>query len=720
MNIYITKLNGLPLQDIAQYKQRMTAEIAHQLGCREMGVYRYNGATESQESLNGRLDGIIAGIEWGNDVVICQFPTGNGFKYEWELVKRLKMYQSRVVIFIHDSKNLVTETERANVEQAIRLYNQAEVLIVPSLAMRYFLEDNGIKKDMKFVIQEMWDYITDFNFFSSPQFRKEIHFVDGNSFEGIDGWKGILPLKLYTAASRQGQNIHNMGTMSQGELLYSLSKGGFGLAWYQDKNMRKSMEYDVSFSVARYLAAGIPVIVPGGISNQILIEKNHLGLVVNSLDEAVTAIESMTESDYREYIRCVRQFAPALRNGYYTKKCLFDAVKAVYRKDAGEIITPANVYYIGEQAFTYTVLRESYGGDMALSWSYRGEPSGFLVYSISGEFVYETRNIHQHYFLIKRIRKENGFVIKAYIDTLKGKMVVAESEQIYLREDQYDHPEASLVIPAYNAQDYLVRGIDIALAQSFCNLEIIIVDDGSTDHTKEIVDWYAEKYPNVVAIHQKNSGVGAARNTGIRCARGEYIGFMDSDDMLNPHMIASLYYSAKKNNCDIAITSVYRIEETGYKVFIQYPMEEDKAIAVNSFFQLHFNRGMIFSVGVWNKIYRASLIRERLFPEYFLGEDGAWTPYILSYADKICYINGYLYEYDRIIRKSTLEGQWMDKSPKERFSMYRNIVTFYLKNGNPGKIGFLKMLAKSNLLGWKRIYGDPDYEKLWEELNGSL
>lgn len=190
--------------------------------------------------------------------------------------------------------------------------------------------------------------------------------------------------------------------------------------------------------------------------------------------------------------------------------------------------------------------------------------------------------------------------------------------------------------------------------------------------------------------------------------------------MLNPHMIASLYYSAKKNNCDIAITSVYRIEETGYKVFIQYPMEEDKAIAVNSFFQLHFNRGMIFSVGVWNKIYRASLIRERLFPEYFLGEDGAWTPYILSYADKICYINGYLYEYDRIIRKSTLEGQWMDKSPKERFSMYRNIVTFYLKNGNPGKIGFLKMLAKSNLLGWKRIYGDPDYEKLWEELNGSL
>ena len=182
MNVYITKINGLPAQDTSQYVQRMTAEIGHQLGFREMGLYHYNRAGESNESLNARLDGIISGIVWGNDIVICQFPTGNGFKYEWELVKRLRMYQSRVIIFIHNVGNVVQKDNRVTLEETIRLYNQAEVLIIPSLEMRQFLLDNGIKKDMKFVILEMWDFITDSNFYSFPQFRKEIHFAGGSSF----------------------------------------------------------------------------------------------------------------------------------------------------------------------------------------------------------------------------------------------------------------------------------------------------------------------------------------------------------------------------------------------------------------------------------------------------------------------------------------------------------------------------------------------------------
>ncbi len=717
MNVYITKLNGLPLRDTSQYIQRMTAEIAHQLGCREMGIYRYNGANESSDSLNGRLDGIIAGISWGEDVVICQFPTGNGFRYEWELVKRLKMYQSRVVIFLHDLAYLVKEANRVALEETIKLYNQADVLIVPSLGMRQFLLENGLKTDMKFVIQEMWDCTTDLNFFSSPQFRKEIYFVGSNGFDGMDKWNSTLSLNTYTSSINIGQNARNIGELSPGELLFALSKGGFGLVWYQNEDSRRCMEYDVSFDLSRYLAAGIPVIVPNGVSNQILIEKNHLGLVVHSLEEAVIIIESMTETDYQEYIRCVRRFAPALRNGYYTKKCLVDAVQAVCRKDAGEPIMPANIYDLGEKRFTYTVLKESYGGNLALSWSYQGEADGFLIYDISEELIYETRNLHQHYFLIKGYGKENGFVIKAFIDTLKGKMIVAKSEQICLQGNPYDHAVISLIIPAYNAQDYLIRSIDTALAQSFSDLEIIIVDDGSTDHTADVADWYSEKYSNIMTLHQKNGGVAAARNTGIGYAGGEYIGFMDSDDMIHPNMIAALHHSARTNDCDIAITSVYRIEENGYKVFIQYPMEENKAVLVDDFIKMHFNKGLIFSVAVWNKLYRSSLVKERLFPEYFIGEDGAWTPYILSYADKICYLNNYSYEYDRVIRKSTLEGQWMNKTDEERFMMYKNIVTFYLRNGNPNRMWFLKMLARSNLLGWKRVYGNFEYEKLWEEID---
>ena len=546
MNVYITKVNGLSLWNTSQYRQWMTVEIAEQLGLREMGIFCYNGSNESFESLRSRIDGMIAGLSWGEDVVICQFPTGNGFKFEWELVSRLKLYRCRVVIFNNAPEAFICESDKDRLLETIKLYNQAEVLIIPSLMMRRFLLDNGIRREMKFVIQEMWDYIIDMNFFCSPQFRREIHFV-GNNFAGVDKWNNTLPLKLYAASAKQGENIHSMGELPPGNLVSELSKGGFGLVWYQDEDSRRCMEYGASFTLTRYLAAGIPVIVPVGISNQTLIEKNHLGLIVNSLDEAIEAIESMKKSEYQDYIRCVGQFAPALRSGYYSKKCMIEAVQAVCRKDAGEITTPAYTYKIEDQAFTYVMLKESYGGNLALSWSYSGDLSGFQIYDITGKLVYETRDLYQHYCLIKGYGRESGFVIKAYVDTLKGKMIIAETTQTYIQEKQYDHIDVSMIIPIYNAQDYIVRGIDVVLAQSFSGLEIILVDDGSTDNTSNVIDWYAEKYSNVIAIHQENGGVGAARNRGIRCAQGEYIGFMDSDDMIYPDMVA-LSYSYKNSS----------------------------------------------------------------------------------------------------------------------------------------------------------------------------
>ena len=704
MNVYITKINGLPAQDTSQYVQRMTAEIGHQLGFREMGLYHYNRAGESNESLNARLDGIISGIVWGNDIVICQFPTGNGFKYEWELVKRLRMYQSRVIIFIHNVGNVVQKDNRVILEETIRLYNQAEVLIIPSLEMRQFLLDNGIKKDMKFVILEMWDFITDSNFYSFPQFRKEIHFAGGSSFEGMHNWKDTFPLKVYAE-------------LSFSELLFALSKGGFGLVWQKDEESYQCMKYDVSFLLSRYLAAGIPVIVPVGISNQTLIEKNHLGLIVNSLDEAIEAIESMKKSEYQDYIRCVGQFAPALRSGYYSKKCMIEAVQAVCRKDAGEITTPAYTYKIEDQAFTYVMLKESYGGNLALSWSYSGDLSGFQIYDITGKLVYETRDLYQHYCLIKGYGRESGFVIKAYVDTLKGKMIIAETTQTYIQEKQYDHIDVSMIIPIYNAQDYIVRGIDVVLAQSFSGLEIILVDDGSTDNTSNVIDWYAEKYSNVIAIHQENGGVGAARNRGIRCAQGEYIGFMDSDDMIYPDMVARLYNYAKKNDCDVAITSARKIKKNGYGIYVQYSMENYAVVSAEEFVHIHFNKDVIFAVEVWNKLYRATLIKERLFPEILLGEDAAWTPYVLSYAKRICYIDEFLYEYDRATHEGTLGSQWLYKAKGERFEMYKNIVRFYLKAGNPERRETLKMYAKRFLQMWSQVYDDVAYLKLCEEVD---
>lgn len=690
MKIYVTRINGLSLKNPLQYRQSMVLDIARQLGCVEMGIYCYPAENEEAGRRSSRLDGIIAGINAG-DLVILQLPIGNGIRFERELVNHIKVYGARVAVYLHDMEALVCESNRHVLCEAVNLYNLAEVLVLPSYEMKQFLMDNDIRKSMKFVVQEMWDYIANDRFLHIPSFRKEIQFTDNAGFEGMTSWKYRIPLKLYGVSTGQSENICNTGR-DPDEAFYELSEGGFGLVWYQDVEHLRYMAYSISFSLGRYLASGIPVIVPVGISNQRVIEENHLGLVVNSLEEAVRKIETMDEAEYQGYVRNVAEFATALRAGYYTKRCLIDTMQAFYRKDVGKAYIPSRECLLGKCTFSTSVLRESYGGGLALLWEFQGKADGFLVYDVSGRLVCETRNAFQHYLWIEGYRKETGFIVKAYIETLKCKLIVAESSPVYLYTSQYKKPEISLIIPAYNAEDYVARSIDTALVQSFSNLEIIIVDDGSTDHTPDIIDWYAQKYPNVWAIHQENGGVPAARNTGIKNANGDYIAFMDNDDMLRPDMISRLYHSICANDCDIACTSVYEIHKDEYKETMQYPMKEDTAVTIKEFLQMHLDRKAIWAVCVWNKLYRASLVKDHPFP-IIISDDEAWTPYILSYANRICYLNTLSYEYDRIIRRSTLADQWIKRSKDEMFKMHMKTVLFYLGNSNPKMIYLLKEFA---------------------------
>lgn len=365
-----------------------------------------------------------------------------------------------------------------------------------------------------------------------------------------------------------------------------------------------------------------------------------------------------------------------------------------------------------EGEFTYAVLHESYGGNMALSWTFHGKPDGFLIYDESGHQLYETRNEHQHYYLIKRCEREHGFVVKAFVDTACGRAVTAESEVAYLSTRQYEKPLVSLVIPVYNAEDYIARTLDNALAQSLIDLEIIAVDDGCTDSSPEILEWYAKKSPNVVVIHKENGGVAEARNTGIEAAQGEYIGFMDNDDMIRPEMMEKAYGSAKKNDCDIVIYSAYEITNDGYKVIIQYAIEEDRRIDVENFFH-NYIWGSGMYVVIWNKLYRSSLVKGRLIPN-IRADDDAWTPYILSYADTVSYLNDYLYEWDRVIRESTQVDEWNKQLKEERFEMYKKTILFYLQKGNPKRVELLKELAKKKLIEMENSYAYDAYEKFRE------
>lgn len=716
MKAYITRINGWGLRNRLHYMQNMVAEIAYQMGCLEMGIYRYNADGESSESLSSRLDGIIAGINRG-DLVICQFPTGNGRKFEYELVNRLKVYGGRIAIYIHELETLAQEEKKHLVGETIGLYNLAEVLIVQTYAMRNWLLEHGIRRSMKFVVQEMWDYTVQEPVIHSSVFKKEIYFTDNEGFAGMNSWNYAVPLKLYNVSVNAGQNVQNLGERDPYQLFSELSEGGFGLVWYRDEYSRQYMEYSISFSLARYLAAGIPVIVPAGISHREMIEINHLGFVVNSLEEAVAAVEKMTEGEYQEYTKAVEQFAPALRSGYYVKRCLIETIQALYRKDAGRIPAPDRVYETEGNAFRSVSLTESYGGSLALSWDFQGEAEGFLIYDTAGILQGHIRDIYQHYLLLKGQEKEKGFLVKAYVETLKGKLILAESKPVYLEKKQYGEPKVSMIIPAYNAENYIARCIDTVLAQSLQDVEIIVVDDGSTDHTSEIIDWYADYYENVTVIHQKNSGVAAARNTGMKNSRGEYIGFVDNDDLIYPGMVERLYLSAKKNDCDIAVTSVYIVNDAEYVKSICYPVKEDVPIAVDDFFHI-YNYGTELGVVVWNKLYRASLAKRFEMPA-IPYDDVAWTTCILSYADKICYMDDHSYEWDRRVQESSQLDEWFSHSKQEMFEERKRTILFFLEEGNQDKMDLLKERARVFLNGWENVYHNEEYGKLRDEIEAN-
>ena len=714
MNVYITKLNGMPLISAEQYAQQMVADIAHSIGVREMGIHRYYADDESAENRSRRLDGIIAGINWG-DIVICQFPTWNGMGFERALVRHIKAYHGRIVIFIHDLEAMMSENRRSMLQDTVELYNEAELLIVPSYKMKRFLQEHGVQPGMKFIVQEVWDYTTQMNLTASRTLKREIHFAGNpDRFRFPYTWNYDVPLKIYSDQECQNDHVWKMGWIPTDRLLLELSGGGFGLVWYGDESWHQYLSMNNSLKLSTYLAAGIPVIAPRGISNQCMIEENNLGIIADTLEEVTAAVKSMTEQKYQEYTSAVAKFAPLLKEGFFTKKCLVDVVHMLMRKDMYTYAESNETYSMPDCAFEYVCLNESYERNLALSWVFRGEAEGFLVYDAdTGKLVWEIRNGLEHYLLLKNYPQKVRFIVKAYIRAAKGKLVIAESDVAYVAVKHQTPSKVSLIMPAYNAEEYIARSIDTALAQSFADLEVIIVNDGSTDQTQRVIDWYQTRYPQIKSFSQSNGGQASARNTGIKYASGSFIGFMDNDDMLRPDMIERLYLSATKNECDVAITSVYQLIGETYGEIAVYPMAEDIAVTVDEFFE-HYIRNL--SPVIWNKLYRASLVKEHPCAVNVTFEDDAWTPYVLSYARRICYINAHLYEYDRRIRNTTgIHASW-SKPIEEKFLDHKAFVMFFLENGNPEKGFLLKRLALSYMAAFMGSYSYPKYAELKEEI----
>lgn len=252
----------------------------------------------------------------------------------------------------------------------------------------------------------------------------------------------------------------------------------------------------------------------------------------------------------------------------------------------------------------------------------------------------------------------------------------------------------SVIVPIFNSESCLEKCLNSILNQTLDNIEIILIDDGSTDNSLSIIKNYSKRYSNIIYRSKKNEGQAIARNLGIEIATGEFICFVDSDDYVESTMLEELYKSATENNSDIVICDY--IEE--YK---------NRNIQKNSLFinASSIQKSYILCVaGPCSKIIRAQILKQNniKFLENNIYEDLAIIPSLALYTDKISYCERILYHY--VIREnSTMQQVEYNKKLESIFN-----VMDYLYNQFEGK-GFeqeVEFLYINHLLyaGMRKIF----------------
>ncbi len=221
-------------------------------------------------------------------------------------------------------------------------------------------------------------------------------------------------------------------------------------------------------------------------------------------------------------------------------------------------------------------------------------------------------------------------------------------------------PIISVIVPVYNVENYLKQCLDSILCQTFSNIEIICVNDGSTDGSRRILEEYKRKDSRIIIADKQNGGLSSARNAGMRIARGGFISFVDSDDWIEPDMLEKLYNSIVKLNTDIAICAVHRYDEAGQKTD-----DTDPYYTLGYFDKSFDNRAFSYKdakpflmdvcVTAWNKLYRRSLIEKcsAWYPEGLIFEDGPFFFSIFFKTQRVSIVRDFLYYY-RINRKNSI------------------------------------------------------------------
>lgn len=240
--------------------------------------------------------------------------------------------------------------------------------------------------------------------------------------------------------------------------------------------------------------------------------------------------------------------------------------------------------------------------------------------------------------------------------------------------------KVSIIVPVFNVEKYLEQCLDSIVNQTLKDIEIIIINDGSTDGSSEIIDKYKKKYFNIKVIEQKNAGLSAARNAGIKESKGKYMMFIDSDDFIDLDMVEILYTKAEKYNCPLIICDLLLYwNNKKNKKYNKLKQSEDKKYKKDELYKILLTRKL--NCQVMNKLYRRDIWEENnLSFEVGRYYEDIFPSFIcMNIYKEAMFINDSMYKYR--IREGSITAS---SSPKKVSDFIRSIqmAKDYLKNNS--------------------------------------
>lgn len=277
-------------------------------------------------------------------------------------------------------------------------------------------------------------------------------------------------------------------------------------------------------------------------------------------------------------------------------------------------------------------------------------------------------------------------------------------------------PIISIIIPSYNEGKNISRCLDSILNQTFSDFEVLCVDDGSNDNTFDIIKEYSKKDNRIIPMKNPGKGVSSARNFGIDNANGNYIGFVDSDDFIQPQMYEFLYRAIIENKCDFSVCRYKKTNELIKKIF-EYKTEKFIPENFVSFNDSEFtiNNELVFSA-IWTKLISKEFLKNIKFNNFRIGEDTVFNSQLCSKDYKAVFVDAELYNYYINTQSVSFTELWHEKW----FDLLETRFISYdlLKNKNKLLAAFYLERGMKFLLSYRfNLKGSPNENKFKNPIN---